>query len=335
MNFGLFINCIFFVFTLSEYLICMKYINYEYNYKNAWFNILLSIILTPLYFVLLFKKENRNKVIDYCRRENRIKLFFPFITGILYTIETVLLFYALNTMTLSYYTTLRSGFILFNIPYFKYLLHKKITNIYLISCYLLVISHGIIIANYVYITTTAATTTNTTTLHELIINTIIIYITCFINATYNNIIEYSIKKYNISNIDYQIFFQIVYLFIIIGPSIYYTVIDPPPIDSLTLFLYFLIAFGLQLYMYNKIYILNNKNEVLPANILMSSLDLLRRIIQLIFSFLFFNEQFDLYVVLSLVFFGISSLLLLYQYFLNNNKAILPTHFQHVELKEIV
>lgn len=351
MNFGLLLNCIFFVLTLSEYLICMKYINYEYNYKNAWFNILLSIILTPLYFVLLFKKENRNKVIDYCKRENRIKLFFPFITGVLYSIETVLVFYALSTMTLSYYTTLRSGFIFFNIPYFKYLLHKKITNIYLISCYLLVISHGIIIANYVYIATegtfgTTTTTTTTITLHELITNTIIIYITCFLNATYNNIIEYSIKKYNISNIDYQIFFQIIYLFIIIGPSIYYTVIDPPPINQSTLFLYFLIAFGLQLYMYNKIYILNNKNEELPANILMSSLDLLRRIIQLLFSFLFFNEQFDLYVVLSLVFFGISSLLLLYQYFLtNNNNAILPMHFQqrcfwqrsiqHVELKEIV
>jgi hypothetical protein len=334
MNFGLFINCIFFVFTLSEYLICMKYINYEYNYKNAWFNILLSIILTPLYFVLLFKKENRNNVMDYCKRENRIKLFFPFITGVLYTIETVLVFYALSTMTLSYYTIIRSGFILFNIPYFKYLLHKKITKIYLISCYLLVISHSIIIANYVYIATVGAFATNA--LHELINNTIIIYITCFLNATYNNIIEYSIKKYNISNIDYQIFFQITYLFIIIGPSIYYTVIDPPPINSLTLILYFLIAFGLQLYMYNKIYILNNKNEFLPANILMSSLDLLRRIIQLLFSFLFFNEQFDLYVVLSLVFFGISSLLLLYQYFLNNNnKAILPIHFQHIELKEII
>lgn len=332
MNFGLFINCIFFVFTLSEYLICMKYINYEYNYKNAWFNILLSVILTPLYFVLLFKKENRNKVIDYFRRENKIKLLFPFITGILYTIETVLLFYALNTMTLSYYTILRSGFILFNIPYFKYLLHKKITNIYLLGCFLLVISHCIIIANYVYSITNA---TKENALNELVNNTIIIYISCLINATYNNLIEYSIKKYNISNIDYQIFFQIVYLFIIIGPSIYYTIKEPPPVNPLTLFLYFLIAFGLQLYMYNKIYILNNKNEVLPANILMSSLDLLRRIIQLLFSFLFFNEQFDLYVVLSLVFFGISSLLLLYQYFLNNNKAILPMHLQHVELKEIV
>ena len=203
MNWGLIINSIFFVFTLSEYLICMKYINYEYNYKNAWFNILLSISLTPFYFVLLYKKENRVIVKDYFTYRNRIKLLFPFITGILYTIETVLLFYALNTMTLSYYTLLRSGFIIFNLPYFKYLLHKEITNIYLVSCLSLLVSHSIIITNYLY------TATNTIGVEEIINNTLIIYISCFINATYNNLIEYSVKKYNISNIDYQIFFQIV------------------------------------------------------------------------------------------------------------------------------
>ena len=316
MNLGLLVNSIFFVFTLSEYLICMKYINYEYNYKNAWFNILLSITLTPFYFALLYKKENRDIVKDYFQHGNRIKLLFPLITGILYTIETILLFYAINTMTLSYYTLLRSGFILFNIPYFKYLLHKKITNIYLLSSLLLVISHSIIITNYLYNATNAIDGGGGAI--QIINNTIIIYISCFINATYNNLIEYSVKKYNISNIDYQIFFQIVYLCIVIVPSIYYTVQNPPPINSLTLFLYFLIAFGLQLYMYNKIYILNNKNEFVPANILMSSLDLLRRIIQLLFSFLFFNEHFDIYVIISLIFLGLSSLLLLYQYALNNN-----------------
>jgi drug/metabolite transporter (DMT)-like permease len=294
----------------------MKYINYEYNYKNAWFNILLSITLTPFYFALLYKKENRDIVKDYFQHGNRIKLLFPLITGILYTIETILLFYAINTMTLSYYTLLRSGFILFNIPYFKYLLHKKITNIYLLSSLLLVISHSIIITNYLYNATNAIDGGGGAI--QIINNTIIIYISCFINATYNNLIEYSVKKYNISNIDYQIFFQIVYLCIVIVPSIYYTVQNPPPINSLTLFLYFLIAFGLQLYMYNKIYILNNKNEFVPANILMSSLDLLRRIIQLLFSFLFFNEHFDIYVIISLIFLGLSSLLLLYQYVLNNN-----------------
>lgn len=318
MNILLLLNCFLFVITLSEYLICMKYINYEYEYKNAWFNILLSVSLTPSYFILLIKDINRNKLREYAKPENRIQLFYPFATGFLYTIETIMLFYALNTLTLSYYTILRSGFILFNIPFFKYLLHKKITTIYLSSCVLLVISHVIIITNYA----------NTQPSASLPINTLIIFISCFLNATYNNIIEYSVKKYKIPNIDFQIFFQITYFLFIIGPSIYYTVQDLPPIDGLTMVLYALIALGLQMYMYNKIYILNNRNDFIPANILLSSLDLLRRIIQLLFSFLFFDEQFDSYVVISLLFLAGSSFLLLYQYF-RDNRII-----RHVELEEV-
>lgn len=318
MNILLLLNCFLFVITLSEYLICMKYINYEYEYKNAWFNILLSVSLTPSYFILLIKDVNRNKLREYAKPENRIQLFYPFATGFLYTIETIMLFYALNTLTLSYYTILRSGFILFNIPFFKYLLHKKITVIYLSSCILLVISHIIIITNYA----------NTQQSASLSMNTLIIFISCFLNATYNNIIEYSVKKYKIPNIDFQIFFQITYFLFIIGPSIYYTVQDLPPIDGLTMVLYALIALGLQMYMYNKIYILNNRNDFIPANILLSSLDLLRRIIQLLFSFLLFNEQFDKYVVLSLLFLAGSSFLLLYQYF-RDNRII-----RHVELEEV-
>ena len=318
MTILLLLNCFLFVITLSEYLICMKYINYEYDYKNAWFNILLSVSLTPSYFILLIKDINRNKLREYAKPENRIQLLYPFATGFLYTIETIMLFYALNTLTLSYYTILRSGFILFNIPFFKYLLHKKITAIYLLSCILLVISHVIIITNY----------ENTQQNVSLPINTLIIFISCFLNATYNNVIEYSVKKYKIPNIDFQIFFQITYFLFIIGPSIYYTIQDLPPVDGLTMVLYALIALGLQMYMYNKIYILNNRNDFIPANILLSSLDLLRRIIQLLFSFLFFDEQFDKYVVLSLLFFAVSSLMLLYQYF-RDNRII-----RHVELEEV-
>jgi CDP-diglyceride synthetase len=93
-------------------------------------------------------------------------------------------------------------------------------------------------------------------------------------------------------------------------------------------IYALIALGLQMYMYNKIYILNNRNDFIPANILLSSLDLLRRIIQLLFSFLLFDEQFDSYVVLSLLFFAVSSFMLLYQYF-RDNRII-----RHVELEDV-
>jgi drug/metabolite transporter (DMT)-like permease len=300
----------------------MKYINNSYNYKNEWFNMLLSIFFTPFYSVLFIKDINRKKLKTYFLIENRNKLLFPVGTGILYTVETILLFYALNTITLSYYTVLRSGFILFNIPWFKYLLFKKITNIYLVSCCFLISSHIIIIVNYLKSYPNDA---------NVAWNTIIIIVSCFINSSYNNIIEYSVKKYRIPNIDFQIIFQITYFILITVSSIYYTIQNLPPIDSKTIIIYFLIALGLQVYMFNKIYILNNRNDIIPANILLSSLDLLRRIIQLIFSFLFFNEPFDLSVVLSLICLGISSLLLLFEY--------LKDHFmkkiEHVELMEII
>ena len=322
MNFLLLIHCFLFVVTLSEYLICMKYINNEYHYKNEWFNMLLSIFFTPFYSLLFIKDINRKKIKMYFEIENRHKLLFPVGTGILYTIETILLFYALNTITLSYYTVLRSGFILFNIPWFKFLLHKKITNIYIFGCFFLIVSHTIIITNYLK---------SNPDDENISQNTIIILASCFINSSYNNIIEYSVKKYKIPNIDFQIIFQVTYFILIIIAAIYYTIQNLPPVNTKSIIIYFFIAFGLQIYMFNKIFILNNQNDFIPANILLSSLDLLRRIIQLIFSFLFFNEPFGISVVLSLICLGISSLLLLYEYF----KDHLIHKIEHIELMEIV
>ena len=327
-NLSLLVNSFLFIFTLSEYLICMKYINYTYDYKNTWFNILLNCLFTPFYLLFLLKEVHRDKVKTFFKRENLKDLCYPVFNGMLYTIETALLFYTINNLTLSYYTILRTGFIIFNIPFFKYLLKKKITNIYLTSCSLLVISYILLIYNYI----SQNNTNNNTNNNKLLIsNTGIIFLTCFMNSTYNNLIEYSIKKNVFTSVDYQIIFQITYFILIIIPSIYYTILDPPPISSLTIVLYFLIGSGLQLYMYNKIYILNTKNNYLPANILLSGLDLLRRIIQLLFSFLFFNELFDTFIIISISFMGLSSLLLLYQYLKDNNK---DEYINHFELEEI-
>ena len=165
----------------------------------------------------------------------------------------------------------------------------------------------------------------------LILNTSIIFLTSFMNATYNNLIEYSIKKDVFTCVDYHIIFQITYFIVIIIPSIYYTIIDPPPMNIVCIILYFFIGGGLQLYMYNKIYILNTENKYLPANILLSGLDLLRRIIQFIFSFLFFNELFDMFIIISISFMGVSSILLLYQYIRDYKKQ---EYINHIELEEI-
>lgn len=304
----LILNSIFFVATLTEYLICMKYITNNYDYKNEWFNVLLSLCFTPFYSCFFIHKFSWAKIRSYMEPERRNVLKYPVVTGILYTIETVFVFYALNTVTLSYYTILRSGFIIFNIPWFKYLLKKPVTRLYYASCASLVVSHVIVATQYIFQYQGVGG-------GAVAQNTVIILVSCGLNSAYNNVIEYSMSKHGdiMTNIDFQIIFQATY-FVLAAPwAVVYTVKNAPPFNPSTMTMYFFIAFGLQLYMFNKIYILNNKNSIIPANILLSGLDIVRRVIQLTYSFVCFKEPFDATIGVSLVFLAASGGLLLYQY----------------------
>jgi drug/metabolite transporter (DMT)-like permease len=135
--------------------------------------------------------------------ERRTVLKYPIITGILYTIETVFVFYALNTVTLSYYTILRSGFIIFNIPWFKFLLKKPVTRLYYASCASLLVSHVIVATQYIYAYSSGGGG------GDVVQNTVIILVSCGLNSAYNNVIEYSMSKHGdvVSNIDFQIIFH--------------------------------------------------------------------------------------------------------------------------------
>jgi hypothetical protein len=327
------LNSLLFVATLTEYLICMKYVNMEYDYKNEWFNVLLSLIFTPFYSCFFIHKFSWSKIKSYTTRENRHLLIYPVCTGILYTIETVTVFFALNTITLSYYTILRSGFIIFNIPWFKYLLKKPITRMYVASCTCLVVAQLVSTVQYVskYNSNGSSGTGN------VIQNAIIVMVSCFINAAYNNLIEYSMALYGtqMQNIDFQIIFQFTY-FVMAAPfAVFYTIRHTPPVTANTMTMYFFIAFGLQLYMFNKIYILNSsKHSAIPANILLSGLDLLRRVIQLTYSFVCFKEPFDTVIGISLIFLMLSAALLLYQYTSDHLKSISASSVKHVVLEEV-
>jgi len=315
MTWLLVLNSIFFVVTLSEYLICMKYITNNYGYKNEWFSVLLSLVFTPFYGCLFIRKFSWDRTKAYFVPERRAVLKYPVFTGVLYTVETVFVFYALNTVTLSYYTILRSGFIIFNIPWFKFLLKKPVTRLYYASCAALVVSHAIATGQYILQYNGGDGSGGGGDGGLVVRNTVIIFVSCFLNSAYNNVIEYAMTRHGdmISNIDFQVLFQATYFVLAVPWAVFYTVKHTPPLTAGAITMYFFIAFGLQLYMYNKIYILNTPQTVIPANILLSGLDLIRRVIQLTYSFVCFKEPFDAMIGVSLVFLGVSAGLLLYQY----------------------
>lgn len=329
------LNSILFIATLSEYLICMKYITYTYDYQNEWFSVLLSLLFTPFYSCFFIRKFSLAQIKSYMAPDRRFVLKYPIATGILYTIETVLVFFALNTVTLSYYTIMRSGFIIFNIPWFKYLLKKPVARLYYASCVALVVSHIIATSQYVfqYQSQPQANAADNRA-QNVVQNTVIIFVSCFLNSAYNNVIEYTMSKYGdvITNMDFQIIFQSTY-FVIAAPwAIYYTTKNAPPINSTSVTMYVFIAFGLQLYMFNKIYILNSRHVAIPANILLSGLDILRRVIQLTYSFVWFKEPFDAIIGVSLIFLGISGGLLMYQY-IRDYRLGLSANLQHLPMVE--
>lgn len=329
MSWLLILNSVFFVATLTEYLICMKYITNNYDYKNEWFNVLLSLLFTPFYSCFFFRSFSWTKITSYMAPERRHILQYPIITGVLYTVETVFVFYALRTVTLSYYTILRSGFIIFNIPWFRYLLKKPVTRLYYVSCGALVVSHALAVGQYVYAYSSGGGGGDGGGDGggggggSVVQNTVIILVSCGLNSAYNNLIEYTMKRHGdvVSNIDFQIMFQLTYFALASPWAVVYTVKNAPPITSDSLIMYFFIAFGLQLYMFNKIYILNSPRSIIPANILLSGLDLIRRVIQLTYSFVCFKEPFDAMIGVSLVFLGVSAGLLLYQYIRDYQGAI--------------
>lgn len=290
------LHSLFYVINLSTYLILIKYLENTYTYKNFWFNTLLSIILCPLYLGYICNREVRTRLKRYGK-----ELLFPFLAGSIYTGESILLYYSINNLSLSFYTILRSSFVIWNIPFFIFFLHKKISKIYFFSCILLLISYTLIIYYYLNI--------NIEYWHP----TVAIIVSCVLNSTYNIIIEYSVKQYSVHNLDYQIIFQLTYFSLAFIPSIIKTIDNPPPINITTFVLSFFISVCLQVYVYNKIIILHHENDLVPSNVLMSGLDILRRIVLLLFSFILFKEEINIYILFSILLFLLSGIFLFIEY----------------------
>ena len=306
-------NSILYIINLSAYLILIKYLQYAYNYNNFWYNTLLSIILSPLYFIFCCCTSNINRIKNY-----GIAIIYPIIAGLIYTFESILLYYSVNNLNLSYYTILRSSFIIWNIPFFIFFLKKKSSNLYYLATILLILSYGVIIYYYLSIN------------NDLLKPTISIIVSCLLNTCYNIIIEYSLKKYNIYNLDFHVIFQISYFIFAIIPSSKMTIEYPPPANINVIFISLFISICLQLYFYNKIIILENNNQFVPSNVLMAGLDLIRRFVLLLFAFFMYKDDFNVYIAVSLILFSLSSIFIFMEYLKPFRKKIV----EYTEMDEV-
>jgi hypothetical protein len=114
-------------------------------------------------------------------------------------------------------------------------------------------------------------------------------------------------------LDYQIVFQIAYFTSSIIPtSLGLSKSDSGviPINTGLVIVYIAIGMLSQLSIYNRLQILKSSGI---SNILLCGLELIRRIIVLVFSFVVYMEEINTFIVVGIVLFIISSLLLLFEY----------------------
>lgn len=251
---------------------------------------------------------------------------YPLCAGILFSFESILLYYSITYVPLSTYMILRSSFIIWNIPFIIFFIKKSISKYYIISvCFVVISIILILISN-----------NKLDNYHSCYI----IIATGLLTSAYNFLLEKATNIYKMTftqvdalkgaSFDIQYLFQLSFLIISIIPSIYYTVLYPPPGDLFAIANYISIGLSLQISSFAKMYIMSiNIEALISNNVLYSSLEMVRRFSIIMISVLAFNETIsDIYNWCGIVFYVISSGFLLYDYV-----STTINHTKHVQLQE--
>lgn len=309
MSYKLTIVCFVFLLSSIIYLINIKIITNTYNYTNFWWITLVSMSGIPISTVISCVLSINISYKKYWT-ENIIR--YPLCAGILYSFESVLLYYSITYVPLSTYMILRSSFIIWNIPFIRFFIQMPISQYYIISSCLILISITLILIS--------------NNCHSCYI----IIATGLLTASYNILLEKATTVYKMSAFDLQYLFQLSFLIISIIPSIYYTVLYPPPSDLFAIVNYISIGLSLQISLYAKMYIMSvNIDTRVSNNVLYSSIEMIRRFSIIIISVLAFNETIsNIYNWCGIVLYVISSGFLLYDYV---SSSIKPT--KHIQLQE--
>lgn len=313
MLYKLVIVCLVFLLSSIIYLINIKIITNTYNYTNFWWITLMTMSGIPIFTVISCVSPTD---VSYKKYWSQHIIRYPLCAGMLYSFESMLLYYSITYVPLSTYMILRSSFIIWNIPFIIFCIQMPISKYYIISVFFIVISIILILIS----------NNKLDNYHSCYI----IIATGLLTSSYNILLEKATKIYKISSFDIQYLFQLSFLIISIIPSIYYTVLYPPPGDLFAIANYISIGLSIQIALYAKMYIMSvNIDAHVSNNVLYSSLEMMRRFSIIIISILAFNDTIsNIYNWFGIVFYVISSGFLLYDYI---STAI--NHTKHIQLQE--
>ena len=332
-----YIYCIMLFLTGLLSTLGTKILQYHYKYDNYWIIIFYMYICFIVNIFIYLKDHNYKQLILLFKNIKLLKKLT--IPAIIYTIETGILWFSFSNIPISAYIIARTSNSFFNVPFTKYYLKKNIPNLYYLGLLLLLCSYILLSLNFLNFSDTNAIS---------ILSLVILFCSGISTATYNNMVEYHLTTFEKiplverqhTILEIKLFYQIVanmYGFIILWPiATIFCGYDKLFNPSITPNILFLIAgFCGQVYFLFKILILGYTKIV--GNHILSSIDLLRRVVINIIAITVFNEYCNTEIIIANICMFIGSVLFIVGQ-LNFNKTknhIITENNKYIVLENIV
>lgn len=274
MKISVVLHSLSYVISLCGSMVVQKVFNYFYGYNDYWLTVVLYSIFAPLNIVP-FLYFAWNISLD---RRIWIKFFIP---AVIYALETILLSLTLNQMELGLYIIARTSYSIFNYFTYRYILHRQLNIYYYIGIGLLLLSYVFILLDY---------STSGSTMGMIMFG--LCLATGASTSFYNTLAEMQLTQVKENKLAYTLVNNVIFQMtaFTINLPIALPQIQPDPVMFTPSFvvLAILSALGFQVYSINKFFILNDAD--VNGSMIVSSLDLLRRIIINTVSYTALSEQ---------------------------------------------
>jgi len=296
------INSILYILTNTFSVLGIKLNNHLYNYNNFFISSFYLNIFYPIIFILY---------LSYYKNFNNISftLFkISLLCSFLFLLENILIYYSINNTLLSIYVIARTSISIFNL-FFKKYYHKNQISIY---NYIAIIS---LLFSYLFLLID--------TFNELNINIIIpfflLLLSGFITSLYSNIYEKKFKElHNQEILGSKLFIKFKITSFLIFNSLSFLTLIPISLFHINNIsqnyniniIFFITGFCSQIFSIIRIFLLTVNN--IDGNKLVAGLDLFRRIIMNLLSYLYFNDKFNNLILISNLLMFLGSVILLFK-----------------------